>query len=74
MQVAHARGVPVVPRGMGTGLAGGSVPSCGGIVLTLVRMNRMLKIDRGNMVGPQVEAGLITAELQRQVEAIGLLK
>jgi glycolate oxidase len=71
VQLAHARGVPVVPRGMGTGLAGGSIPCQGGIVLVLTRMNRLLEIDRVNMIAT-AEAGLITGELQRQVEAVDL--
>ena len=46
MRVAHAHRIPVTPRGTGTGLAGGSVPSHGGIVLALTRMNRLLEIDQ----------------------------
>lgn len=71
MQVAHAHRIPVVPRGAGTGLAGGSVPSRGGIVLALTRMNRLLEVDQVNMTAT-AEAGLITGELQDQVEALDL--
>ena len=71
VRVANANGIPIVPRGMGSGLAGGSVPKHGGIVLTMTRMNRLLEIDRANMTAT-VEAGLITGELQKHVEALGL--
>ncbi len=63
--------VPVIPRGMATGLAGGSVPIGGGIALSLTRMNRIVEIDQDNMTAT-VEAGVITADLQQKVEALGL--
>jgi glycolate oxidase len=63
---------PVVPRGMGSGLAAGSVPlSDGGIILCLTRMNRILEIDTENAT-VRAEAGVITADLQTAVEKIGL--
>ena len=67
---ARAR-IPVVSRGMGSGLAGGSVPSQGGIVLALTRMNRILEIDQVNATA-HVEAGIVTADLQAAVEKLGL--
>jgi glycolate oxidase len=60
-------GMPVVPRGMGSGLAGGSVPVQGGLVLCLTRMSRILEIDAANAT-VSTEAGVITAELQAEVE------
>jgi glycolate oxidase len=71
VQVAAQHDVPLVPRGMASGLAGGSIPSRGGIVLTLNRMNRILEIDKENMTAT-VEAGVITADLQHEVEKLGL--
>lgn len=71
MKVAYREGLPVVPRGMGSGLAGGSIPFSGGIVLALTRMNRILEIDEENMTA-WVEAGVITAEFQSEVEKRGL--
>jgi len=44
LKLANAEGFPVIPRGAGTGLAGGAVPVRGGIVLDLCRMNRILEI------------------------------
>mgnify|MGYP001183763474 CR=1 FL=1 len=41
----HARGIPVVPRGAGTGLAGSAVPVADGILLSMAKFNRILKVD-----------------------------
>jgi glycolate oxidase len=71
MHIAHRQGIPVVPQGMTSGLAGGGVPFSGGIALSLTRMNRILEIDRVNMTAT-AEAGVITAYFQEQVEALGL--
>ena len=68
---AEAR-VPLVPRGMGSGLAAGSIPlPSGGIVLCLTRMNRILEIDTENAT-VRAEAGVVTADLQTAVEKHGL--
>jgi glycolate oxidase len=69
--LANRERVPVVPRGAGTGMSGGSVPVCGGIVLSLERMNRILEIDEENLIAV-VEPGVITGDLQREVESRGL--
>ncbi|MBN1440145.1 MAG: FAD-binding protein [Anaerolineales bacterium] len=71
VKLAAAERIPVVPRGMGSGLAAGSVPFRGGIALTLTRMNRILEIDQANAVA-RVEAGVVTADLQAAVEKAGL--
>jgi len=71
LRLANAHGFPVVPRGGGTGFVGGSVPVRGGVVLSLERMNRILEIDRTDMLAI-VEPGVVTAELHRAVEAQGL--
>jgi len=71
MQVAYRESIPIVPRGMGSGLAGGSIPTQGGIALNLTRMNRILEIDRINMVAV-VQAGVVTADLQEEVAKKGL--
>ena len=69
--LANREGFPVVPRGAGTGMSGGSVPVQGGVVLSLERMNRILEIDEQNLVAV-VEPGVMTGDLQREVEARGL--
>jgi len=71
MQVANREEIPVVPRGMASGLAAGTVPVGGGIALNLTRMNSILEIDALNMTAT-VEAGVITADLQAEVEKRGL--
>jgi glycolate oxidase len=71
MALANRERVPVVPRGMATGLAAASVPFDGGIALTLTRMNRVLEIDQENRTA-RVEAGVVTADLQTEVEKLGL--
>ena len=71
MQVCDREGISVVARGMGSGLAGGAVPVSDGISLCLTRMNRVLNLDTENMM-VRVEAGIVTADLQAQVEAAGL--
>ncbi len=71
VRIASQHDVPVVPRGMSSGLAGGSIPVRGGIVLSLTRMNRILEIDEENMTAT-VQAGVVTADLQAEVEKLGL--
>jgi len=63
--------IPLVTRGMGSGLAAASVPFQGGIVLALTRMNRILEIDQANAI-VNVEAGVVTADLQTAVDELGL--
>jgi glycolate oxidase len=64
--------MPIIPRGMGTGLAAGSVSIPGGsLVLCLTRMNRVLEIDEANATA-HVEAGVVTSDLQATVEKCGL--
>lgn len=71
MALATRERMPVTPRGAGTGLSGGALPVRGGIVLSLERMNRILEIDTGNLMAV-VEPGVITEQLQLEVEALGL--
>jgi len=66
VKAARRAGVPIVPRGSGTGLAGGAVPAEGGIVLSLVRLNRILKIDLANRIAV-VEPGVINVEVTQAV-------
>jgi glycolate oxidase len=71
LALADREGIPVVPRGMATGLAAASIPFGGGLALSLIRMNRVLEIDEENMTA-RVEAGVVTADLQAEVEKRGL--
>jgi len=72
VKLASGARVPIVPRGMGSGMAAGSIPVvAGGMVISLTRMNRILEIDTENAT-VLTEAGIITANLQATVEKIGL--
>jgi len=70
LKVANREVIPVVPRGMGSGLAAGSIPFGGGIALPLTRMDRLLDIDYDNMM-VTAEAGIITSELADAVAREG---
>jgi glycolate oxidase len=70
VKVAKRAGIPIVPRGSGTGLAGGAVPAEGGIVLSLARLKRILKIDLQNQIAV-VETGVINADVTRAVAKDG---
>jgi len=63
--------VPLVARGAGTGYTGGAVPTRGGLVLSLERLNRILEIDQTNLLAI-VEPNVINGDLQRAVERVGL--
>jgi glycolate oxidase len=71
VRVCAERRIPMVPRGGGTGYTGGSVPTHGGVVVSLERMNRIVEIDEANLIAV-VEPNVITADLQDAVEKIGL--
>ncbi len=72
MQLAYENNIPVYPRGAGSGLTGGSVPSKGGIVLNLCEMNNILEIDKENLIAV-LEPGVVLADFQLEVEKLGLL-
>jgi len=71
LQLANRERIPIVPRGAGYGLSGGAVATQGGIVLSLEKMNRILEIDKENLM-VTVEPGVITGDLHRAVEDEGL--
>ncbi len=71
LKLANRRRIPVTPRGAGSGLSGSAVPLHGGIVLHLDRMNRILEVDRENMV-VVVEPGVVTNEINEALRPAGL--
>jgi glycolate oxidase len=71
LRLANRERFPVVPRGAGTGMSGGAVPVQGGVVLSVERMNHILEIDEQDFIAV-VEPGVITGDLQREVESRGL--
>jgi glycolate oxidase len=69
--VANALGVPVTPRGLGSGKSGGALPIHGGIVMSLERMTELSQIDRDDLL-VVTQPGVVTADLMSRVEAEGL--
>jgi glycolate oxidase len=70
-RLCNEQRVPLVVRGAGTGYTGGAVPTRGGVLLSMERLNRILEVDEVNLLAV-VEPHVITADLQRAVEAVGL--
>jgi glycolate oxidase len=70
VKAAKRANIPIVPRGSGTGLAGGAVPAEGGIILSLSRLDRILKIDLQNRIAI-VEPGVINADVTKAVAKDG---
>jgi glycolate oxidase len=71
MKIASKYKVPVIPRGGGTNLCGGTIPVKGGIILDLAKMDKILEIDTENLAAV-CQPGVITAELHKAVEKVGL--
>lgn len=71
MKLANKHLIPVTPRGAGSGLSGGAIPTFGGILLSIEKMNKVLEIDYDNMM-IVVEPGLVTNEINGLVEDKGL--
>ncbi len=64
-------GVPMVPRGAGTGLSGGSAGIEGALTISFMRMNRILEIDHDNLT-VTTQPGIVNADLKAAVAAVGL--
>lgn len=71
VRLAAEHGIPVVTRGSGTGLSGGSVPSPGSLVLCLVRMDKVLAVDPANLT-LRAQCGAITAAIDAAAGRHGL--
>jgi glycolate oxidase len=69
--LANEYKIPVYPRGAATGQTGGAVPTKGGIVIDLSKMNRILEIDHENMQ-VIIEPGVIQADLNTALKPYGL--
>ncbi len=72
MKIANKYLVPVTPRSAGTSVSCGAIPVCGGIVLLLERMDKILELNAEAMY-MVVEAGARTVEIQQKANAAGLL-
>ncbi len=71
VQFCCSNGIPVVSRGAGTGMTGGSVPPVGSIVLSFERMDRIIDFDSENKVAI-TEPGVINRDLQEFLADFGL--
>jgi glycolate oxidase len=71
LKLANQTRTPVVTRGSGTGLSGGSLPSTDCIVLCLVKMDQILELDRANLT-MLVEPGVTTLKVADAAAAAGL--
>ena len=70
LRICHEEGAPVVPRGSGTSLAGGALPTADCVVLGVARMNRVLEVDYENSF-VRVEAGRTNLSVTGAVESEG---
>jgi glycolate oxidase len=71
VRVAARERIPIIARGASSGLAGGTIPESGGLVLNLARMDRIVEIDTDN-VCVVAQSGVVTLQLQQAVERVGL--
>jgi len=71
LRIAGRHRVPVVARGSGTGLSGGSVPVPSSLVVCLLRLNRILALDQANLT-LLAEAGVVTQRIYEAANAAGL--
>lgn len=71
MKLANRHNIPVLARGAGTNLVGGCIPLKGGIIIHFSKMNKILDIDRDNLVCT-VQPGVVIEKLQQEVEKLGL--
>ena len=72
MKICYENNIPVTPRGAGTGLAGGSVPLYGGVLIDISKMNRIISYDMENFV-VNIEAGVLLNDLAQDCQSKGML-
>ena len=72
LKLANKHGVPVTPRGGGSGYTGGCIPVHGGVVMAMDRFNNILEIDTDNYL-VILEPGVVTKDLQDAVDPLGLM-
>jgi glycolate oxidase len=70
MRISAAHGRAIVPRGAGTGLAGGAIPLGGPVVVATTKMNRILDVDVDNRVA-WVEPGVVNLDLSKYLRPLG---
>lgn len=72
MKLCYDNSIPVTPRGAGTGLTGGAVALCGGVVLSTTKMNKILGYDKENL-NVRVQSGVLLNDLAEDAAKQGLL-
>jgi len=71
VKICYEEGIPVTPRGAGSGYTGGALPVKGGVIVSFEKMDKIIEIDEDNAVA-KVQPGVITYRLQQAVEKRGL--
>jgi glycolate oxidase len=71
LRLARTHSTPIITRGNGTGLSGGSVPVAGGVVMCLTQLNRIIELDQRNFT-LLAEAGVLTQAIFDAADAAGL--
>ena len=71
VKIANRHMIPIICRGAGTNTVGACLPIHGGIILNFSKMNKILEINKENMT-IRVQPGVVVADLQKEVEDIGL--
>jgi glycolate oxidase len=71
VKLANREHIPITPRGAGSGLSGGAIPAFGGIIISVEKMNRVIELDKANMV-IVVETGMVTNDIAELVRKEGL--
>lgn len=72
VKIANRYKVPVYPRGSGTNLSGGTIPSEDSIVLSMLNLNKILEVDQDNLTAT-VQPGVIIQDLNNAVQQFGLI-
>ena len=72
VKIAGRYQIPIYPRGSGTNLSGGTIPTKGGIVLSMLNLNKIIEVDQDNLTAT-VQPGVIIQALNDQVTKLGLL-
>jgi glycolate oxidase len=71
IKLVNREHIPVTPRAAGSGLSGGAVPVCGGILLSVERMDKIVEIDAQNLMAV-VEPGVVTNKFDEALKEYGL--
>ncbi|MGZ4089341.1 MAG: FAD-binding oxidoreductase [Bacteroidia bacterium] len=70
-KICNDNKIPLTTRGAGTGLSGGALPICGGVLLSMEKFNKILQVDERNLQAT-VEPGVINFIFQEEVKKVGL--